>query len=102
LRIACDELSQQSVVGFDTETTSLDPYSGRVRLVQFAAPGGSVYIIDLDCFSGGNNGGAANNGDGIYHDEALAPLKELLAAARPSRSRTTQSSMPSGSSDNWT
>jgi len=83
LRIACDELSQQSVVGFDTETTSLDPYSGRVRLVQFAAPGGSVYIIDLDCFSGGNNGGAANNGDGIYHDEALAPLKELLAAARP-------------------
>ncbi len=83
LRIACDELSQQSIVGFDTETTSLDPYSGRVRLVQFAAPGGSVYIIDLDCFSGGNNGGAANNGDGIYHDEALAPLKKLLAAARP-------------------
>lgn len=82
LRHACDELSQQSVVGFDTETTSLDPYSGRVRLVQFAAPGGSVYIIDLDCFSGGNDG-AANGGDGIYHNEALAPLKKLLAAARP-------------------
>lgn len=82
LRIACDELSQQSVVGFDTETTSLDPYSGRVRLVQFAAPGGSVYIIDLDCFSGGNDG-AANGGDGIYHNEALAPLVKLLAAARP-------------------
>lgn len=82
LRIACDELSQQSVVGFDTETTSLDPYSGRVRLVQFAAPGGSVYIIDLDCFSDGNDG-AANSSDGIYRNEALAPLKKLLADARP-------------------
>ncbi len=82
LRHACDELSQQSVVGFDTETTSLDPYSGRVRLVQFAAPGGSVYIIDLDCFSDGNDG-AANSSDGIYRNAALAPLKKLLADARP-------------------
>jgi DNA polymerase I-like protein with 3'-5' exonuclease and polymerase domains len=67
------ELSQHPVVGFDTETTALDPYSGRMRLMQFSAPGGTAHIIDLDRFKNGD--GAAN--------ESLAPLRQLLAAPRP-------------------
>ncbi|HEY0099361.1 MAG TPA: DNA polymerase [Pyrinomonadaceae bacterium] len=71
------ELSQHPVVGFDTETTSLDPYSGRMRLMQFSAPDGTAHIIDLDRFRNGDgNGSPAQN-------ETLAPLRELLAAPRP-------------------
>jgi ribonuclease D len=54
------ELAQHQVVGFDTETTSLDPYSGRMRLMQFSAPDGTAHIIDLDCFKNGDDGAASN------------------------------------------
>ncbi|MFN2453412.1 MAG: DNA polymerase [Pyrinomonadaceae bacterium] len=83
LRASVEELRQQLVVGFDTETTSLDPYSGRLRLIQFATPDG-VHLIDLDCFVNHNN--ATNDDaslDKAYDNPALAPLKELLAAPRP-------------------
>ena len=72
LRSAAEELKQHAVLGFDTETTSLDPYRGRMRLVQLAAPDG-VRIIDLDRFADGD----------MKKSEALAPLRELLGAARP-------------------
>ena len=72
LRTAIEELKQQPVLGFDTETTSLDPYRGRLRLVQLATPDG-VNIIDLDRFGDGD----------LKKTEALAPLRELLAAPRP-------------------
>ncbi len=72
LRAAVEDMRQHAVIGFDTETTSLDPYQGRLRLIQMAAPDG-VRIIDLDRF---------NDGD-VKKSEALAPLRELLAAARP-------------------
>jgi DNA polymerase I len=72
LRRTVEKLKQQAVLGFDTETTSLDPYRGRVRLIQLAASDG-VSIIDLDRFSDGD----------LKQTEALAPLRELLAAARP-------------------
>jgi DNA polymerase I-like protein with 3'-5' exonuclease and polymerase domains len=72
LRTAVEELKQQPVLGFDTETTSLDPYRGRLRLVQLATPDG-VSIIDLDRFGDGD----------LKKMEALAPLRELLSAARP-------------------
>ncbi len=78
LRAGIEELNQHAVVGFDTETTSLDPYSGRLRLVQLAAPDG-VRVIDLDKFTNGNGAGVGN----AYANESLAPLKEFLAAARP-------------------
>ncbi|HJR08919.1 MAG TPA: DNA polymerase [Pyrinomonadaceae bacterium] len=68
LNAAVAALSKHAVVGFDTETTALDPYRGRMRLMQFAAPDGSAYIIDLDCFREG---------------DSLAPLRQLLAAPRP-------------------
>jgi DNA polymerase I-like protein with 3'-5' exonuclease and polymerase domains len=72
LRAAVEDLKQHAVIGFDTETTSLDPYSGRLRLIQLAAPDG-VRIVDLDRFADGD----------VKKNEALAPLRELLAAARP-------------------
>ncbi|HEX8890874.1 MAG TPA: ribonuclease D, partial [Pyrinomonadaceae bacterium] len=72
LRAAVEELKGQPVIGFDTETTDLDPYAGRLRLIQLAAPDG-VRVIDLDRF---------NDGD-LKTSDALAPLRELLAAARP-------------------
>src|ERR1041384_4974376 len=73
LRAAVAELNQHAAVGFDTETTSLDPYAGRMRLVQLAAPDGRVLLIDLDRFADGD----------AHNTESLAPLRALLAAARP-------------------
>ncbi len=73
LRAACNELASAEAVGFDTETTSLDPYEGRVRLVQLSSPSGAVWLVDLDRFADGD---AAKS-------EALAPLRELLAGQRP-------------------
>lgn len=74
LAAAVAELSEHAAIGFDTETTALDPYRGRMRLVQFSAPGGAAYIIDLDRFRGD---------DKTLDLVALAPLRELLAAPRP-------------------
>lgn len=75
LRLAVDSLSSQPAIGLDTETTELDPYTSRLRLIQLAAPDG-VFIIDLDAFLGGANGNLAKN-------EALEPLRRLLEASRP-------------------
>ena len=72
LRKAIEILSSQPVVGLDTETTELDPYTSRLRLIQLAAPD-RVYIVDFDHFA---------NGDSRRSD-ALAPLRRLLAAPRP-------------------
>ncbi|HKR02582.1 MAG TPA: DNA polymerase, partial [Pyrinomonadaceae bacterium] len=72
LRTAVEELKQNVAIGFDTETTDLDPYRGQLRLIQLAAPDG-VRIIDLKRFSDGD----------LKNSNALAPLRELLSAARP-------------------
>src|ERR671927_1054033 len=72
LRKAIETLASQPVVGLDTETTELDPYTSRLRLIQLAT-GDRVYIIDFDHFA---------NGDATK-SEALAPLRHLLAAPRP-------------------
>ena len=72
LRKAIETLTTQPVVGLDTETTELDPFTSRLRLIQLAAPD-CVFIFDFDHF---NNGDAAKS-------EALAPLRRLLAAPRP-------------------
>jgi DNA polymerase-1 len=72
LRRAVEALSAQAAIGLDTETTELDPYYGRMRLIQLATPAG-VHIIDLDAFQ---------NGD-LKKNSALAPLRNLLSAPRP-------------------
>jgi DNA polymerase I len=70
LRKAIETLATQPVVGLDTETTNLDPYTSRLRLIQLATTD-RVYIVDFDHFA---------NGDA---SDALAPLRRLLEAPRP-------------------
>jgi DNA polymerase I-like protein with 3'-5' exonuclease and polymerase domains len=72
LRKAIESISAHQVIGLDTETTELDPYLGRLRLIQLATPNG-VHIIDLDAFSGGD----------LRNSISLAPLRNLLSAPRP-------------------
>jgi DNA polymerase I-like protein with 3'-5' exonuclease and polymerase domains len=72
LRKAIETLASQPVVGLDTETTELDPFTSRLRLIQLATSE-SVFIVDFDHFA---NGDSAKS-------EALAPLRRLLAAPRP-------------------
>lgn len=72
LRRAVDELFNQHAIGLDTETTDLDPHTGRLRLIQLAAAEG-VHIIDLDRF----------NRENLNQSESLEPLRQLLAAQRP-------------------
>src|SRR6266550_845882 len=75
LRKSVGSLSSHQVIGLDTETTELDPYYGRLRLIQLATPSG-VHIIDLDAFRNGGNGD-------LSQTTALAPLRDLLSAHRP-------------------
>jgi DNA polymerase-1 len=81
LSAACERLARHPEVGFDTETTSLSPFEGRVRLVQLAAPGEPVYVFDLDRFTG--EGDTAARRERARAAESLAPLRRLLAATRP-------------------
>lgn len=70
---ACELLKTEDYLGFDTETTELDPYDGIVRLVQLSN-GKDTKVIDLKPF--------ADTGELKTHP-ALAPLRELLAAPKP-------------------
>ena len=46
LERALGAISRYSLIGLDTETTSLDPFSGKVRLLQIAIPE-CTFVIDL-------------------------------------------------------
>ena len=70
---AVEQLARHAELGFDTETTALDPFEGRIRLVQLASPAG-VYVFDLDRLA--PDGSAARAA-------SLEPLRRLLAARRP-------------------
>jgi DNA polymerase I-like protein with 3'-5' exonuclease and polymerase domains len=72
LRRAVDQLASKQVVGLDTETTDLDPYISRLRLVQLATPD-NVFIIDLGKFGGHD----------LKQSEDFASFRELLKASRP-------------------
>src|SRR5580765_4021904 len=71
LRRAVDDLSTRHAIGLDTETTDLDPYTSRLRLIQLSTPDG-VYVIDVNKFT-----------DDLQQGEALAPLRRLLSSPRP-------------------
>ncbi len=73
LRAACEQLKADDYLGFDTETTALDPYEGEIRLVQLSN-GKDTKVIDLKPF--------ADRGD-LRTSEELAPLRELLSADKP-------------------
>ncbi|MGQ0763576.1 MAG: DNA polymerase [Acidobacteriota bacterium] len=72
LRLAVDQLASRQVVGLDTETTDLDPYVSRLRLIQLATSE-NVFIVDLDKFSGFD----------LKQSDELAPLRRLITSARP-------------------
>lgn len=72
LRRAVEQLSSRQAIGLDTETTDLDPYHARLRLIQLAAPD-CVYIVDLNSFADGD----------MKQSEALAPLRRLFTSPRP-------------------
>src|SRR5258706_10229214 len=72
LRRATNELASKQAVGLDTETTELDPYLGRLRLIQLASADG-VYVVDLNRFADGD----------MKQGEALAPLRQLFSSPRP-------------------
>ena len=52
LAAACEELKNEPFLGFDVETTALDPYRGEVRLVQLSN-GKNTKVIDLRAFGSG-------------------------------------------------
>ena len=52
LRKACSELSSATLLGFDTETTELEPRRGEIRLLQLST-GSNTYVIDLRAVAGG-------------------------------------------------
>jgi len=66
---ACRELAGERYIGFDTETTELDPYHGDIRLVQLST-GKATYVIDLKPFG--------SNGD-LRENPALEPLRAFLS-----------------------
>ena len=65
---ACQHLSASPVIGYDVETTDLDPMLGRLRLVQLS-DGKTTYILDLDPF---NKKGSTRTAP------ELQPLRDLL------------------------
>ena len=75
LRSACEELGNARFLGFDVETTDLDPYKGDLRLVQLS-DGANTKVIDLKAFGGGGS---------LAADPALDPLRELLASAKQTK-----------------
>jgi DNA polymerase I len=72
LRRAVAQLASRQVIGLDTETTDLDPYISRLRLVQLATPD-NVFIIDVDKFADYD----------LKQSEEFASFRELLSAPRP-------------------
>jgi len=72
LRRAGEQLSSHQAIGLDTETTDLDPYMARLRLIQLATTDG-VFIVDLNHFADVD----------LKDSEDLAPLRQLLMAPRP-------------------
>ena len=72
LHRAVEQLSTKQVIGLDTETTDLDPFVSRLRLVQLATPE-NVFIIDIDKFAEHD----------LKQSEEFASFRQLLGAPRP-------------------
>lgn len=72
LRRAVDDLLTRNAIGLDTETTDLDPYLSRLRLIQLASSDG-VFLIDLNQFADLD----------LRSADAFAPLRRLLSSPRP-------------------
>lgn len=80
LRKACDDLKNARVLGFDVETTELDPHKGYLRLVQLS-DGRETKVIDLKSFSGDWRTPAATAAE-LRANPELAALRDLLASPK--------------------
>ena len=85
LKKACEELGREAYLGFDVETTELDPYRGELRLVQLS-DGRNTKVVDLRCFGSGKwkaeNGKLPESVKALRTNPDLAPLRELLASTK--------------------
>jgi len=90
LKKACDELKEAKYLGFDVETTEIDPYRGELRLVQLS-DGQNTKVVDVRAVSGQQS--AVRNGGGpsveqlkqLCANPDLAPLRELLASTKQTK-----------------
>src|SRR6476661_1529974 len=73
LKKACEELRGAEYLGFDVETTDLDPYRGELRLVQLS-DGRNTKVVDVRAFSGGER----SNGSGVENHPVPATGTPLL------------------------
>jgi DNA polymerase-1 len=78
LRAACGDLKNVPSLGFDVETTELDPYRGYLRLVQLS-DGRETKVIDLKAFAGEWRSPAENAAE-LRANADLAPLRDLLSS----------------------
>ena len=72
LKKACEDLKDEPFLGFDVETTDLDPHRGDLRLVQLS-DGQNTKVIDLKPFK--------TRGD-LRTSPDLKPLRDLLASKK--------------------
>ncbi|MFL6375654.1 MAG: DNA polymerase [Pyrinomonadaceae bacterium] len=70
LRKAVEELEKEPFLGFDVETTELDPYRGELRLVQLSN-GRNTKVVDLRGFG---------SGEELRKNPDLQPLRNLLGS----------------------
>src|SRR6266581_1498177 len=91
LKKACDELKNEPYLGFDVETTDLDPYKGDLRLVQLS-DGKNTKVIDLRAFGSGElkvesgeSGGVPESVKALRTNPDLAPLRDLLASTKQTK-----------------
>src|SRR5256885_3784052 len=82
LRKACDELKNAEYLGFDVETTELDPYKGELRLVQLSN-GSNTKVIDLRSFGSGQ--WTVDSGQSLRNNADLAPLRDLLSSKKQTK-----------------
>jgi len=73
LKKAVEELENEPFLGFDVETTDLEPYRGELRLVQLSN-GRNTKVVDLRGFR--------RDGADLRLDPALAPLRDLLGSKK--------------------
>ena len=83
LKKACDELKKEPYLGFDVETTELDPYKGDLRLVQLSN-GKNTKVIDLRGFAPVGSRHMAV-GSSLRTNPDLAPLRDLLASSKQTK-----------------
>ena len=85
LKKACEELARVAYLGFDVETTELDPYKGELRLVQLS-DGKKTVVIDLRVFGSGKwkaeSGKLPEYVKTLRANPDLAPLRALLSSTK--------------------